>query len=56
MIEDLDYWIDKVEVHCNESDIEKIREGYMWCIEKAEWNSDNQRGEVILRKATRNDI
>lgn len=48
-------WTNRVEVHCDKSDLDKLEEGSVWIIEKSEWHTDNQRGQLIMREATSYD-
>jgi hypothetical protein len=53
---DLDYWTNRVIVHCDYSTVKELDEGDLYVVEKAEFNTEDQRGEVILRVATYSDI
>lgn len=46
----------RVEVHCDYSDLKKLQNCDAWIVEAAEFNTDSQRCEIMLRQMTLNDI
>lgn len=59
-IKPTDWWDDKIEVHCDWSTLKEIQNGKFefnnWVVEVAEFNTDTQCGDIILRVMTYDDI